>query len=308
MIDEKKELEQYTCKICPDMPRRLTYLNLTNKLAGVKRALVVIARGLLFDRKLDPEQTVSVLNAWCGFGTAIPDEVTDKDRAFFDRISDWLPGYIDMMKQEAGDEAKRNELIKTAELLASKKEAWNYDPFFNDGKKHDKNAVTFSAIVAEAENEGPLKKLVLTFAKPPFEALVLPKKGAQGGRKKLFVMSVAAYCAKAKPGKRKIHLDQPAFSNWIGEGCPNGKKVKEMLEGLSFKCGEVEEKLFSFENAGNETVNYYKMMLSSAFAEEYHPELMTAEEYFALPSEERKRLYAYTDMGCNVIMQEAKNR
>ncbi len=305
MIDEKKELEEYTCAIGPQMPRRILYLNFTNKLAGVKRALVVIARYCLFDKGLDAEQTIQILKSWCGFIPSLPDAIREMDKGFFTRIDDWLPKYIIQMEADVASDEKKIEKIKeTTKLLAPKKDNWDYDPFFADGKRNDKNALTFTAIVAEALNEGPLRTRVLTFAKPPKAAMVLPKRGSQEGKKKLFIMSIAAYCAKATPGRRKIHLDQPAFSNWVGEGCPNGKRVKETLEALSFKCGKDLKPLFHFQNIGSESVNFYKMVLNDDFIKEYQPKVMTVDEFRALPEEDRDRLCVYTDLGCNVLMQE----
>ena len=299
MLDEKKELAEYICKTESGMTKRLTYMNLTNKLSGIRRALVIIAGYAFFERKLDKNSVTDALNAWCGFETDTMRASAEKDAEFFGSISGWLPCYINLMGE---DEKYRNKVEETLALLASKRKNWNYDPFFSEGRVNDRNAITFTSVLAEAVNKGPLKERVITFKKDPIKSMVMSK-GSQDGKKKVFIMAVAAYCAESSENRKKVHLDRPAFSNWVGEGCKSAKKVKSILSSLSFKAGSTVQPLFLMENIGNEDVEYNKIFLNEDFVREFDPKVMSFNEYRTIPREDRKKLIVYADRGCNVCMQ-----
>ena len=112
MLNEILEFEQYTKKPVTEGKGRLKYVTLLKeKLAGIERAMTVIARHYIFDgqpgnefNEEKEEKVREILKAWCGFNsTAVVDE------------KDWLKNYIKEVFLEAA--VKRcKETIKNATI------------------------------------------------------------------------------------------------------------------------------------------------------------------------------------------------
>ncbi len=309
MLNEIQEYKEYTCDITPQMPFRLSYMNLKNNLGGVRRAMTIIARRALYHYDMTEEEVTKLLNAWCGFKIEPPAEGDDSKTAMFDQLTDWLPRYMDELKkhientesgkkgkdkQSAADKGDQIDGIK--DLLLGKANDWNYSPFFSDGGKNDENTITFTKIIADARFEGPLIERVLVFEKDPLPALVTSK-GPGAGNKKRYLRAIAAYCLLARDDRKKVHLNYPAFSNWMGEGGGDSKKTGAQLSKLSFKTGKGTAKLFSEENAGSMSVPYPKLLLNQDYAEEYRPAVMPKTELQMIPAEKRRSLIIFTDLG-----------
>ena len=99
MLDEMIEYRQYTAPLDRmDIKERLKYYNLQNGLAGIERAMIIVARKFFFeDFKNDPEKwekTKEVLSLW--FGKCIGEESPRYKDLYkeYDWIRNWFPRYI----------------------------------------------------------------------------------------------------------------------------------------------------------------------------------------------------------------------
>ena len=116
MLNEILEFEQYTTRPLTEGKGRLKYVTLLKeKLAGIERAMTIIARHYIFDGQSGngfdeekEEKVREILKAWCGFNTTA--EVDEKN---------WLKNYIKAVFLEAAvrrcEETIENSTIEDSE-------------------------------------------------------------------------------------------------------------------------------------------------------------------------------------------------
>ncbi len=290
MLNERIELMEYTCLIEAGMPQRLTYLNITNGLSGVPRALKIIARYALFDLKMNSRQTIDLLNAWCGFST----ETTEQTRAvcqdFFKQIENWLPTYMDYLID--ADESHRAHIEKIKKELEGRKKEWNRFVFFDSGEKNTENKICFQQIIADAYDEGELQERYLVVEGNPFW-------GVSGGKdesyRKFMLKTAAIYCARCTDKKKKIRIGNPELSNWVGSGCLSGKKVNNLLKSILYTNGEACESLFVKEALeGNH--NICKIIVSKNWLDMTKAKVVSKEDVHLYQG--KKNVFIYKDVGC----------
>ncbi len=124
MLNEKAEYLQYTGA---NAPERLRYPNLIrNRLSGLDRALIIIARHFLFDEKYEGQDRIDLaqnaLKAWCGFGYDTKYSSIDDIKSLEAR----LPGYIranflkeklDALKESVQQQRKSGEPLEKLHLI-----------------------------------------------------------------------------------------------------------------------------------------------------------------------------------------------
>lgn len=289
MLDEKIELEEYTCPIKEKMPQRLTYLNTTTGLSGVPRALKVIARHALYDLGMNPVETQDLLNAWCGFETETMEESKKEHKDIFEKVQNWLPNYLDFLGNTDADHiAKIND---TKAELCDRKDTWNVSGLEKTGKNGE-NQISFLRVIADAYHEGPLQVRYLKVKSNPFLYTNCNKSAA---KKNFFLKTAALYCAMATEYKKKIRIGYPELSNWIGEGCLHSKKVGGFLTDLLYMNGNVCERLFAKETVeGNKNIS--KIILSEKWIKTTEAEIISEEDLESYRGQ--KNVYIYKDMGC----------
>ena len=290
MLNEKIEFAEYTCRIKAGMPQRLTYLNITNGLSGVPRALKVIARYALFDLKMSNAGTIDLLNAWCGFHTDTMDETRSVYEDIFKQIENWLPRYMDYLIE--ADESHRAHVEKMKKELESRKKEWNRFAFFDSGDKNTENKICFWQIIADAYEEGKLQERYLVVEGNSFVGVSGSKDESY---RKFMLKTIAIYCAKCTDKKMKIRIGNPELSNWVGSGCLSGKKVNNLLKNILYTDGETCESLFVRETLeGNHNIS--KIIVSKKWLDTTKARVVSEEEVHLYQG--RKNVFVYKDVGC----------
>lgn len=290
MLDERIELAEYTCSIGEGMPQRLTYLNITNGLSGVPRALKVITRYALFDLEMKPEQAIDLLNAWCGFATGTMKQSNESYPDIFQRLQNWLPNYLEFLEKTDGSRVQNIEKTKK-ELLQRKKE-WNLFSLEEEGEKNTENKISFLKIISDAYHEGPLQVRYLLVEENPFLHISCREDATM---KKFLLKTAALYCAMSTESKKKIRIGYPELSNWIGSGCLQSKKVNKFLTNILYLKDNISESLFAKETVdGNH--NICKIILSEKWIKETGARIILEQEVELYKNEEN--IYIYKDEGC----------
>ena len=290
MLNERIELAEYTCDIKDEMPQRLTYLNITNGLSGVPRALKVLARYALFDLSLNNIQTVDLLNLWCGFETETMNDSRKANPEFFEKVNWWLPNYLEFLA--ISDETHRANIEKIKKELAQRKKEWNLVSLEDKGARNTENKISFLKILADAYNEGKLRERYLVVEGDPFLNVSCKDDETQ---RKFLLKTAALYCALCSENKKKVRIGYPELSNWIGSGCLQSKKVNKFLTGILYTKDKVSENLFLKETVdGNHNIS--KIILSCRWLEETRAHVIDGDELGTY--QEREKVRIYKDEGC----------
>ena len=289
MLDERIELAEYTCDIGEGMPQRLTYLNITNGLSGVPRALKVIARYALYDLGMNPEQVVNLLNAWCGFEINTIEESKNDHSDIFFRLQNWLPNYLEFLGRI--DISHGLGIEKAKKELLQRKREWNLFTL-EEGEKSTENKINFLKVISDAYHEGKLQVRYFVVEKNPFLHTSCKDDATM---KKFLLKTAALYCTMATETKKKIRIGYPELSNWIGSGCLQSKKVNKFVTNILYIEGNVSENLFVKETVeGNH--NICKIILSQKWLLETGAKIIAEEELEFYKSKED--VWIYKDEGC----------
>jgi len=290
LLNERIELAEYTCAIQEGMPQRLTYLNITNGLSGVPRALKVLARYALFDLKLNYKQTADLLNLWCGFETDTMNDSKAANPEFFEKVKNWLPNYLDFLA--VLDEAHRDGIEKAKKDLENRKREWNTFSLDDEGDKNTENKISFLKILSDAHHEGQLQVRYLVLEGDPFIHI---SAGEDATQRKFLLKTAALYCALCTESKKKVRVGYPELSNWIGSGCLQSKKVNKFLTSILYTKDKVSENLFVKETVdGNH--NICKIILSDRWLLETKAKVVLEDDLVIY--EESENVCIYKDEGC----------
>ena len=290
MLNERIELAEYICDIKPTMPQRLTYLNITNGLSGVPRALKVLARYALFDLALNHKQTADLLNLWCGFETDTMESSKEENPEFFEKVENWLPNYLEFLA--VSDETRRESIEKAKKDLARRKKEWNSFTLDDEGEKNTENKISFLKILSDAYHEGKLKVRYLVLEEDPFLHVSAREDATQ---RKFLLKTAALYCAMSTESKKKVRIGYPELSNWIGSGCLQSKKVNKFLSGILYTKDKVSEKLFAKEAVdGNHNIS--KIIVSDRWLSETKAKIISEDDLVIY--KENENVSIYKDRGC----------
>ena len=290
MLNEKIEFAEYTCPIKEGMPQRLTYLNITNGLSGVPRALKIIARYALFELGMNSAKAIDLLNAWCGFSTDTMEQTRIAYKEVFKKLENWLPKYLDYLIKT--DESHRKHVENIKKELESRKKEWNRVAFFDDGEKNSENKICFWQIIADAYDEGKLQERYLVVEGDPFQGV---SSGRDENYRKFMLKTVSIYCASCTDKKKKIRIGNPELSNWVGSGCLSGKKVNNLLKSILYTSGTVTESLFVKETLESNH-NICKIIVSEKWLAATKAKVVTEAEVHIY--EDKKNVSVYKDVGC----------
>ena len=290
MLNEIVELEEYICNIEPGMPQRLTYLNVTNGLSGVPRALKILARHALFELKLERELTIDYLNLWCGFETETMEESRKAKPEAFNKVENWLPNYLNHLGEL--DEKYKESIEKTKKDLLKRKREWNTFSLDDKGDKNTENKISFQKILADAYHEGKLQVRYLVVEADPFLHVSVKDNVNQ---RKFLLKTAALYCAMCSENKKKVRIGYPELTNWIGEGCAYSKKVNGILTNILYIKDKVSENLFVKETVdGNHNIS--KIVMADRWLLETKAKVIMEDELALY--EENKNVRIYEDKGC----------
>ena len=290
MLDERIELAEYVCNIEPGMPQRLTYLNITNGLSGVPRALKILARHALFDLGLNDKQTADLLNVWCGFETDTMKSSREANSEIFDRVQNWLPNYLEFLA--VSDETHRENIEKTKKDLENRKREWNSFIWNEEGERNTENKISFLKILADAYHEGKLQVRYLVLEEDPFLNVSAREDATQ---RKFLLKTAAIYCAMYTENKKKVRIGYPELSNWIGKGCLQSKKVNKFLTDILYTKDKISENLFVKEAVdGNHNIT--KIVVADRWLSETKAKVISEEDLVIY--EENENVSIYEDKGC----------
>lgn len=168
MLDEIKEYQEYTCDPLDDKGVRLNAEIFFNKghFNGLGRALTIIAReelnkrGYFSSQEEDMtivEDVIRALKEWLGF--------VKEDTAAISDYNAWLEKYFNAHKKD--DAHKKGSTIDWDSFVKLKKSQYGKG-LFTDKILTDKDTkleVTYDKVVADAINQGPLKRYYLVCKK-----------------------------------------------------------------------------------------------------------------------------------------------
>ena len=298
MLDERIELAEYICTIEPKMPKRLTYMNITNGLSGVPRALKILARYALFDLELNHKQTTDLLNSWCGFETDTMESSREANLEIFNKVEKWLPNYLDFLG--ALDEKYKESIEKTKNDLLKRKREWNTFALDGEGDKNTENKISFLKILADACHEGKLQVRYLVLEENPFLNVSAKDNATQ---RKFLLKTAALYCAMCTDSKKKVRIGYPELTNWIGEGCAYSKKVNGFLTNILYTKDKVSENLFVKEAVdGNHNIS--KIVVADRWLAETKAKVISEEDLVIY--EENENVSIYKDKGCSCELELMK--
>lgn len=222
MLDENMEYNEYICDLESDNIVRLMpeIFKWKNRMTGLTRALLIIARKELDDRDYFSENTVNrtqiiedvkqVLREWLGFS----DESGEKLSTY----NSWLKRYYAERIQTP--EAK--DTVKPWSEIEKKKKQYG-KKLFSD-KKSEKNnilAITYESIIADAIHMGPLKQYYLICKKGYDECLYkmgkqINPKGKKGAEHLDNILKlICVYLIKKKyTGNMANRINNAELGNW----------------------------------------------------------------------------------------------
>lgn len=303
MLNEFLEFEEYTCIINSNTPKRLKWGNLVKDFSGVRRALTIIARHAYYEEKMSIDVINHLFNLWCGFENVSIKEIDNAK--IFQNVNGWLPNYILSLRKNVDDEEKIDNLLKK---LESKKDIWNRSVYQNSGKFNDKNSIYFEGIIADAINDGPLQKRYLVLREDPLKGTDMKPQVLKDRALKL----IAAFLICNNCDSRYSKIAFPTYSNWVKDGCSEGKRIHRVIEQITYTM-----KTAVFKEADKNVIFHIfylcddgKMLsepviqLDENWINKYHPQIITEEDvkYYIY----NDSYYLYEDLGCTASLKRIK--
>lgn len=249
-----------------------------NRMTGLTRALLIIARKELADRCFFSEDTENrmqiiedvkqILSEWLGFH--------DKSGMQLSNYDSWLERYYaDKIYGDGSDDK-----IKPWSEIEKKKQQYGKKLFSN--KKADKNdmlAITYERIIADAIYLGPLRQYYLSCRQGCGERLYKKGKKINPDNKKgaeyidNILKLICAYLIKKNyTGNKANHINHADLAHWA--------QNREIFKGEYFKDMEFSgQKLIMKKTISN---HYTKMSICPEYLKEY--------EFQIIPLSEKERM------------------
>lgn len=279
---------------------------------GLKRALTIIARYALFhceelpndsipkflsenvflpaNRCLSVEETIQLLNSWCGFDTeAVLPEGYNHLKNWYIRYMDAFSSY-EKNNEDPPEDTKEKSLSKADRLALSKKifessmfshkKAYNGSLFSvdADGSVNDFNTIRFKRIIAEAFLSGPLKRNVLICKKNAFWEL---KKKTENNNIKNLINSqrdivsksvVSVLLSMTEHHSKYVLFNKPEVANWLGSTKkPQDIKFYNKQKQAIYYYNEGP----LFESVPLPTNNASKLKISQSWLDAFKPEIIS---------------------------------
>lgn len=329
MLDEFIEFQEYTCELKADSPYRMHKSNVTEwdatkkkgVFGGVPRALKIISRyayyecdfkndcGLIEDEAEKIEAVKYVLMLWCGF----EDDASKygiSEIAALKHIGSWLPSYIKIVldedqekdkdkekeKEKDKDKDKASDLIK--DLMERCKNNWTRDAFQLSGSANDENSIYFESIIAEAVNEGPLRKAYLVLADNP------------GGDSKDDIYDrglklIASIMLNKIPESEYASVDFTSYSNWVKKGCATKKKVStEVIKKFEYSKNKIRVVEVEYAYSDSKGVKKSPMLkIESTWNDKYKPRIVLENQLASVD----KTCVIFEDKGCDYPLAIKEN-
>ena len=301
MLNEIKELEEYTCPLDDIHPCRLKWGNIKN-FSSVPRALSVIARYAYYDCKMGPDEINYILRLWCGFekdpGKIDLEKIDKEDRERVSNLCGWLPSYISGLKPQKSresdheiDETRNTILVE----LEKKSKVWTRNIFQSSGEKNDINAIYLDGIIADAVDKGPLKTRYLVFKKDPADGacgISCKNKTQMGKFHDQWLKVIAAVLMGQIEGSEYSDVDYGSIANWMHTGAAEGKKVGGVIKKIKYNFWEKQDyEIISVINV-NDSIGKY-LRIDPDWLEEYGAKIVDkAEGVYYLEG------FVYEDEGC----------
>lgn len=280
MLDEIIEYSEYTCNLNTDHVMRLMpeVFKWKNRMSGLTRALLIIARKELTDRgyfseAIDSKEQViddvkQALREWLGF-------VNETD-AILSKYDSWLKKYyISRIQTEEDERVKPWGEIEKKNSQYEKK-------LFSDKKteRNDMLAVTYEGIIADAIYMGPLEQYYLVCKDGFGEKLSKNGKTIDSQKKKdaekidNVLKLVCTYLIRKRyTGNMANRVNNAELANWT--------QNREIFKGEYFKGMKFADKnLITKKTIAN---NYTKVIICPEFITEYDFRIIRKEELAALP-------------------------
>ncbi len=338
MLNELLEFQEYTCKINKGMPRRLIWGNVVErKFSGIPRALTVIVRYAYCNKGItDIEKIKELLGLWCGFKEESKYDFVKEEE--FANIIGWLPKYIESLANEKIEEKNKNiekakknkfenmkseDIVKLDENIAknekdiksiktkmekaltnleSNKDKWSRSPFKVAGGINDINAIYFEGIIADAINEGPLKKMYLRLKKDPMENVVDLGKTVTTKEKNMYdkwLKTIAAVVMGQIDGSEYSDVDYGNLANWIKHGAAAGDKIKKnVISNIIYTIGGKEINIIDAIHPLKEQEKY--LCLNREWKKIYDPRIISEDDLKNVKIGENDIIFE--DNGCNELL------
>lgn len=272
MLDELKEYDEYTCSLDETSEVRLMpeIFKKRNKLSGLHRALVIIARKELADRgyfdenienhKQIRDEVTQTLREWLGFC-----DVNDKKYSTYDS---WLKRYC-LQKIQFENSKEEAEFKNQIEYKRKKYESKLLEE--EHFKKNTVMEVTYEKIIAEAIFLGPLERYYLV-CKQGYDRVLYKDKLIDVSRKKgaEYVDNILKMICVYLIGKENTHnlynrVNYAELGHWAAKKeIPKG----EYFKGLHYK----DEALLSIETVDN---CFSKIMINKSYLQNFDFRVVT---------------------------------
>lgn len=325
MLDEILEYEEYTCGFADGFPKRLRKGNLgngtgENGFRGIPRALGIIARYAYFHKGIrDIDGIKYLLSLWCGFEPDIAQLDASTAKAVnemdgLDIITNWLPEYLSRLYQE-----KTQDKEKILEKLKSKKKLWTQDPFRDAGDYNDSYSIYFGGIIADALDQGKLKKRYLVLKKDPVDGL---ETGMGEKDRNKFINDrglkfIAAYQMNKIEDSDYACVNFANYSNWVAGGCDSADKVTKndgkarVINVFKYRLSEdtPPKNIACAEYLLSDLKQNPVMWVDPVWREKYDPQVLTGEEILkGWEEKDYEHAYIFRDQGCGAPLERVMNK